>query len=397
MHGLRFINNWLERKCSFMHRTRARCLARAVEALLSGGKLSLTHLGRWLAGPSYEKHRIKSVDRLLGNRHLHGERLEVYRRLTHELLKGSSRPVILVDWSDGHPGRKWLLLRAAVAVQGRALTVYEEAHPKAALGNARVHREFLDALESVLPAHCCPILVTDAGFRGPWFRQVQARGWDWVGRIRGRVYCRPRATGAWVRASTLHRRARAKAQLFADSVLYQNRPLQCDLYLVKKYRRMRGRPRRRQGLAALARYCRRTYAEPWLLAVSDGLRDLEPEQVVSVYAKRMTIEESFRDLKSHRWGFAGRYARSASMERIQVLLLIATLAVFVSWVVGVAAKARHWGAKFQANTERRREVLSTGFLGWRVLQRPDIRLTQRTLRHAHGQLQALVAHHGCPA
>ena len=46
--------------------------------------------------------------------------------------------------------------------------------------------------------------------------------------------------------------------------------------------------------------------------VSDGLRDIEPEQLVSVYAKRMTIEESFRDLKSQRWGFAGRYADLAS-------------------------------------------------------------------------------------
>ena len=101
MHSVRFVNNWLERKCSFMHRVRARSLARAVEALLGGGKLSLTHLGRWLPGASYEKHRIKSVDRLLGNRHLHGERREVYRRLAHELLGGSQRPVIVVDWSDG--------------------------------------------------------------------------------------------------------------------------------------------------------------------------------------------------------------------------------------------------------------------------------------------------------
>ena len=29
-------------------------------------------------------------------------------------------------------------------------------------------------------------MVTDAGFRGPWFRDVEARGWDWVGRIRNR-------------------------------------------------------------------------------------------------------------------------------------------------------------------------------------------------------------------
>ncbi len=38
----------------------------------------------------------------------------------------------------------------------------------------------------MLPPHCRPILVTDAGFRTPWFKQVEALGWDWVGRIRNR-------------------------------------------------------------------------------------------------------------------------------------------------------------------------------------------------------------------
>ena len=94
MHSVRFVNNWLMRKCSFMHRARARSLGRAVGALLSGGKLSLTHLGRSLSGASYEKHRIKSMDRLLGNGHLHNERLEVYRRLAGELLSCSQRPVV---------------------------------------------------------------------------------------------------------------------------------------------------------------------------------------------------------------------------------------------------------------------------------------------------------------
>ena len=27
-------------------------------------------------------------------------------------------------------------------------------------------------------------MVTDAGFRGPCFRDVEALGWDWIGRIR---------------------------------------------------------------------------------------------------------------------------------------------------------------------------------------------------------------------
>ena len=36
-----------------------------------------------------------------------------------------------------------------------------------------------------------PIIVTDAGFRAPWFAAVQQLGWHWLGRIRGRDLLRP--------------------------------------------------------------------------------------------------------------------------------------------------------------------------------------------------------------
>ena len=38
--------------------------------------------------------------------------------------------------------------------------------------NAKTHRRFLQRLKSVLPGGCCPIVVTDAGLRGSWFRDV---------------------------------------------------------------------------------------------------------------------------------------------------------------------------------------------------------------------------------
>jgi hypothetical protein len=44
----------------------------------------------------------------------------------------------------------------------------------------------LKALQKRLLPRCRPILVTDAGFRTPWFKQAEALGWDWVGRIRTR-------------------------------------------------------------------------------------------------------------------------------------------------------------------------------------------------------------------
>ncbi|WP_258000221.1 transposase, partial [Xanthomonas oryzae] len=46
-------------------------------------------------------------------------------------------------------------------------------------------------LRALIPDDVRPILVTDAGFRTPWFRAVSAMGWDWVGRLRGRTQVKP--------------------------------------------------------------------------------------------------------------------------------------------------------------------------------------------------------------
>lgn len=34
---------------------------------------------------------------------------------------------------------------------------------------------------------CYPLIVTDAGFKVPWYKEVEAHGWFWLSRIRGTV------------------------------------------------------------------------------------------------------------------------------------------------------------------------------------------------------------------
>jgi hypothetical protein len=182
MHSTRLLQRWLERNTAFMHRCRAASLTAVVGGLLRGGRLTLSHLGRALCGASHTKHKIKRVDRLLGNSHLHREHTAIYRALAQWLLRGVEQPVIVVDWSDCAPGHKWLMLSAALAVRGRAIPLYEEVHRLSSYNSPRTHRRFLKALKGVLPTDCQPILITDAGFRGPWFRAVEKLGWDWVGR-----------------------------------------------------------------------------------------------------------------------------------------------------------------------------------------------------------------------
>jgi hypothetical protein len=60
---------------------------------------------------------------------------------------------------------------------------YEEVHCLEDKEKPKTHRLFLKQLKSMLPEDCRPIVVTNAGFRNPWFREIEQLEWDWVGRI----------------------------------------------------------------------------------------------------------------------------------------------------------------------------------------------------------------------
>ena len=187
MHAISLLKSWLERNGVIGHKARTVALVRVVDALLQGGKLALTHLGRYRRGDAFVKHHIKAVDRLLGNRHLHSERSRIYAALAKAVFRGIERPIIIIDWTDCELERKLLILKAAMPLGGRAVSIYEEAHPMRRYNSPKTHRRFLRNLHDVLPSGCCPIIVTDAGFKGPWFREVESYGWNWIGRLRGNI------------------------------------------------------------------------------------------------------------------------------------------------------------------------------------------------------------------
>ena len=169
MHALRLLHRIIRQACPQVHAVRLKALMASVGALLVGRQMSLSGLGRALESDARVKHNIKRVDRLVGNRHLQSERHALYKTIATVVLGQARRPVIILDWSDMREDRSWQLLRAAVPVGGRALTLYEEVHPLSVYDNRQVRRRFLAHLRDILPPGCCPILVTDAGFRTPWF------------------------------------------------------------------------------------------------------------------------------------------------------------------------------------------------------------------------------------
>jgi hypothetical protein len=214
-------------------------------------------------------------------------------------------------------------------------------HPSATKNNRAVELAFLKRLFALVPSGVRPVVLTDAGFRGPWFRAVQALGWHWVGRVRSRTQLQLGAEGRWIACKQLHRQATAVARCLGQGLLAHNNPLSCRVVLMRRPKRGRveltyygERARNARSLTMIKRA-----REPWLLAASTSLNRLSAQAIVGIYAKRMQIEQSFRDLKSHRYGCAFEDTLTRSSRRLEMLLLIHMLASLAAWLAGVAASA----------------------------------------------------------
>lgn len=220
-------------KCLFdslepMHRARSRVLLRAVEALLAGRRLTLMDVACSWPGAERVRAPLKAMDRLLGNRHLYGEREQIYAGMARWLLH-SPQPVIVIDWSDLKQGGSWHLLRAAIPVGGRSLPILDRVFPRSQQGPRHAEGQFLRHLVQLLPSKACPILVTDAGFRTPWFRAVEAMGWHWLGRLRGTTYLKPvdvpDEPSQWVTCKALYALAGHATRDLALMEVVRDRPL----------------------------------------------------------------------------------------------------------------------------------------------------------------------------
>jgi hypothetical protein len=352
---LRSFEQGLER----VHLARIRLVFVAVYTLLRSGKLSLTSLGRAIAG-SAPKHGIKRIDRLLGNTRLHSERIEFYRAIARRLIATGSRPVLIVDWTAVTP-QLWALV-AAVSYEGRALIVYAETHDIGSYGKPHVNRAFLEHLKSVLP-RCAPIVLTDAGFRSPWMKLVQSHGWDYIGRIRGRARVRSNRGEDWSDIERLWRMAGPKPSDLGSVEMGSNHRFRhtARIVAIRKKLKYKRRPAMRDHGAERQR---RAAREPWILATS---LHACASKIVHLYARRMQIEETFRDAKSHRFGISLAHARTKSPSRADVLLLLASFAHVIFVLLGLAAEAARLQLRYQANTTSTRRVLSLAMLGRLVL------------------------------
>lgn len=369
MHAEGIVARILQPCLREMHTKRAAALTRAVGAVLRGGTVSLSAVALHLDGGVALKHRLKSVDRLLGNPALHRVRADLYRGVAQHWLQGVNHWLIVVDWSDMTADQRWQLLRASLVVEGRSVTLYEEVHPRKKLGSPKVQRAFLERLATFMAPGAQVIVMTDAGFHAPWFKLIEERGWQFLGRIRGRNRLQLGENAAWIPARDWYRRAGREVRDLGAGLYVQSNPVAVRAVLAKRPRKGRHAlniyGKKRTGRASAK--CARAAREPWLLVSSFGLRHLSAATLVGLYAQRMRIEQSFRDTKNVRLGLGLETARSRSGTRFEMLLLLAHLASFVQRLIGESAKDKQLELQFMARRRTDRREISVLTLARRIL------------------------------
>jgi hypothetical protein len=391
MRAQTILNTFLNDVTPSMHKVRRASLRAVLSSLLSGSQLSITALGRNIESKTTEKHQIKRSMRLCSNPHLYHEIGAIYSAMATRLIGQQTQPIILVDWSDLDPRKQHFLLRASVAIEGRSLTVLEEVHPLSRKEKPTVHKAFMQRLKALLPEGCQPIIVTDAGFRVPWFRLIESLGWDYVGRVRNRTFYNNKSAPDWHAVKDLYAKATATPKLLGAYQLCRRNPIVGQFCIYKN------QPKGRRDLTAkgdkarksrLSRASAEREKEPWLLATSlKRCSSHFAKKIVKIYQTRMQIEESFRDLKT---GLSFNESKTRTLHYLSVLLLLAMLAQYVLFLLGMVMKLSQHHLQYQANSVKNNPVLSYQFIGLRAFRDRRLRIKNREGQAAYQQIQILM-------
>jgi Transposase DDE domain len=360
-----------------IHKTRMKTLLIMLIGLIESKELKLSALGRALPIKGKERAGILRVNRFLSNPFYQNKSTEIYQCIIKKVIGNKRHPDILVDWSsipNSHyttEGGEHCLLRATYAVEGRAITLYEEVHAKKQESNPKVHREFLKRLKTLLPENCRPCIITDAGFKTPWFKDVIELGWDYIGRVACGTSDFDDGSG-FQSVRTLFNRAKSTPQFLGTYILTKSNNLKTNFFIYKS----KPKGRHKWTKTASKKIAKdkdskkygKSYREPWVLVSSLNEKNIA-RRVVNKYKSRMTIEENIRDTKSVHTGFSMNENITFKSKRYTVWLMLAALASLIAWIVGFAAEQQDFHYAFQANTYRHRRVLSFFYLGCQMIRK----------------------------
>lgn len=314
-----------------LHVKQTASIAHATIGALHAPMASIAAIGRASARArgKRDKHGIKQVDRMLSNDRIRTDR--VFDPYVRAVVGGRREIVAVIDWSDYARSGHSKVAISLVTRHGRAtplvwLTVRTSKLKKR---RASYEQRVLRMLKWALPEDVRVTILADRGFGDTalYEQMTELLRFDFVIRFRGCIHLmtpegESRPASHWVAPN-------GRATRILDA-------------------RLTGR---HVPVAAVVTVKRKGMKEPWILATS---RTDDAEAIVSLYAKRFSIEETFRDHKDWRFGLALAHMRIEQPARRDRMLLVLALTTVIATLLGAAGENLRLDRHLRANTKRTR-------------------------------------------
>lgn len=316
-----------------LHELRVLSLANGVTGVMNAAVLSLHAIGQSYArvAETSSKSGVKQMDRLVGNSAISVEELQ--KRWAPYVVGERKEIVVALDWTDFDKDNHSTLAAYLMTSHGRATPLAWRTVKKSALKDRRNEYEYelIERLHDALPPDVKITLLADRGFGDQkLYAHLAILGWDYVIRFRGAILVENAAGEAkpadeWVR-STGRPVKIAPARVTAD----------------------------RAEVPAVVVVHAKAMKEAWCLATSLG--EVPASEIVKLYSKRFTIEETFRDQKDLHFGMGLSATHINNADRRDRLMLLAAVAQTLLTLLGAASEASGLDRYLKTNTSKKRQM-----------------------------------------
>jgi hypothetical protein len=314
-----------------MHAARVLSLGNGVIGVLHAAVLAVHAIGQAYAKVANIKPKsgVKQVDRLLSNEGL--VMAHVLKSWVGFVVGVRKEIVVVLDWTDFEKDDHATLAAYLVTRHGRATPLVWQTVKKSKLEGMRNAHEYalVERLHSYIDKDVAITLLADRGFGDQkLYDYLSFLGWDFVIRFRGCIVVESAAGEAkpaeeWVPMN-------GRATMLRDVRVTKNRA-RVPAVVVVRAAKMK---------------------EAWCLATT--LVNKRASEVVKLYGKRFTIEETFRDEKNLHFGMGLSATHIRDAQRRDRLLLLAAVAHALLTLLGAASEESGLDRYLKVNTVKHR-------------------------------------------
>jgi hypothetical protein len=337
-----------------LHARTVLSLSTGVLGVLEAATLGIHAIGRGLAAAKglNKKHATKQIDRLMSNGKLN--LWVLFASWVRFVVGPRTELVIAMDWTEFDADDQATICLYLITRHGRATPLVWHTVYKSTLEGKRngYEDEVLDCLKAALPDGVRATIIADRGFGDKKrYEQLTALGFDFVVRFRQDILVADQFGEQRPASEWLHKTGRAR--------LLKDMAVTADCYV----------------LPSVIVVHDRRMKESWCLASNRS--DLSAAEIVALYGKRFTIEETFRDTKDIHFGMGLKATHIGDSSRRDRLLLLGAMAHALMTLLGAAGERAGMDRMLKVNTSKQRQhsLYNQGTFWYQALPNmPDDRL-----------------------